>query len=247
MSVNSAHNIKPLLFLLIVALLSANALVIKQKHHKTPSPIQRHLAKPPIPQHKSKTQAPAHGAPKERRLMAKQHAETNKSLRIVPGIDKPIRRQLNDILGSFFPVMVVALVAYLMITAPYFGFLLFGLPMFLNMLSSVLGKDCGKKDGKGRLLHTGVSKKVIMKHVKTKLTQDSIIDEGRKLLKFLKAQNVTFGEPIDKRSFLKLLQKYTSKDERFKKEKNIGQQLKSMVDNIYSHEEQISNILSNAT
>lgn len=254
MSVNSRQNCKALLLLLMIAIMKVDALLIKQKRAKAPAKLPHKLTKPShsVP---TKILSKSNKSPKERKLIdnsLNSRRETvkakfgDKSRIITKNNDKHFKRELDDMLTAFFPVMVVALMAYLMITAPYFGFLLFGLPLFLDMFSAMLGRDC-KPKLTSRKLGLGPKKEKVMTEITKRLKNGDLITEGRKLLTFLRAENVQFGEPIDKQIFFRLLKKYVKTDESLKNIKDVTKQLKNMVDSIYSHKEKLADILNKAT
>ena len=251
MSVNIGLKFKRLLVLLILGVLSTNALLIRQKtaakttrlSNKETSKAKARNAgnftsdrKAPAVRRKLGLQLEAKN---KRASRQKQFRKSKPSLK---PIHKSMNRWLSDSQGSIMPVIIAALLAFLMISAPFYGFMLFGIPLFLDLVGKVWHENCKRKGEHSDHDHNGR----LLRQIKRRLDQGDLFTEEKKLMKFLKHEKVKFGQPIGKKAFLKLLKKYTINDKRFKGKKT-QKQLKTVVDAIYKNQQKIFNVLKSAT
>lgn len=281
MSVNNGLKLKGVLFLLLVSVLDTGALVIKNRkpsqqtnnrsHHlavqpKTSKKVIKHNENPHTRSLRSKTPEPqAHNT----KMVASKSKTPERHLSLET---KSQGRALKDLMKASLPMVLSALLAYVVVTSPFIGFIIFCVPILLAGMGNLLhisnkrnlmqvdnntptvsnAKDAADIPNPTPKTHivTGPGQNDVisetMEDISKRINQRDVILEERRLMNFFKQQHVPLGQPIKKATFIGLMEKYFKRDKRFNY-KGVTGELKTVVDAIYAKKNEIADIIKSAT
>lgn len=151
----------------------------------------------------------------------------------------PVERLLTD--GSqVISLVLIAAVVFLIAQAPMWGLMIFALPIFLEILSTILGLKSGRT-----LRKLKPELRNLKKSSKNNVNEELIALEEKKIVLYMNKNHFKLGPDTTEPQMFNIIGKYL-KDEYHMKERTYTKKLNDILDALYKNKDQIIDKITQA-
>lgn len=171
--------------------------------------------------HKSSSQS----RPKQK--ISESHQELNDNKKLAT------RSLKSNDSGALMSLVLIAAIVFIIAQAPMWGVMIFAMPIFLEMITSILGTNCGRS-----LKAIKPQVRLLKKNKDNKFNKQMIAEEERKIVLYMHSHHFSVGPETTEPELYNITSKYL-KDVYHVKEKGFRKELKRILHTLYKNTDKI--------